>query len=225
MGFFSFFKPSRPPSADLPNSEAVQASSTTDELTARQVFTDPTLLASWINEHYLESMPLSQDYDLLPNAEARADLEISVAQRDKCLREYSVLRISGASLFVKQHYEDAFWLQFTDQISVYLLKHIQTANFETSTAAVREAIEQYVLAGDAQDPELISTSYLQRVYDDNPNYIRMKVGGLGMLANDAILSSYDVLRDAYCNVMHGMSYEALKSIDDANQQAEGRSEQ
>jgi hypothetical protein len=225
MGFFSFFKRSRPPSAELPNSEAVQASSTTDELTARQVFTDPTLLASWINEHFLESMPLSLDYDLLPNAEARADLEISVAQRDKCLREYSVLRISGVSLFVKQYYEDTFWLQFTDQISVYLFKHIQSAHFETSTSAVREAVEQYVLAGEAQDPDAISTSYMQRVYDDNPNYLRMRLGGLGMLASDTLLSSYDVLRDAYCSVMHGMSYEAFKALNHAIQQVEGGTEQ
>lgn len=223
MGFFSLFKRSRPSSPVPPSSESVQATSTTDELTVRQVFTDPTLLASWINEYYLESMPLSGDYDLLPNAEARADLEISAAQRDRCLREYSILRISGVSLFVKQHYEDTFWLQFTDQISGYLFKHIQAAHFETSTAAVREAVEQYVLAGDAQDSDRISTNYMQRVYDDNPNYLQMRLAGIGMLANDTLLSSYDVLRDAYCSVMHGMSYEALKALDHAIQQVEGGS--
>lgn len=220
MSIFSFFKRNRPDSPEQPNSAIAQTPSAIAEPTGRQVFEDPTLLASWINKHYLESMPLSRDYDLLPDAEARAGLDISAAQRDRCLREHSVLRISGTSLFVKQYYEDAFWLQFTDQISVYLCKHIQTDHFETSTAAVREAIEQYVLAGEAQDADLISTNYMRRIYDDNPNYLRMKLSGIGMSANDTILSSYDVLRDAYCSIMHGMSYEALKN---SVQQVEGES--
>lgn len=219
MSIFSFLKRRTESTPDLPVPQPHEAQPSAAP-SAREVFQSPKLLVAWVTEHFLDGIPLENDYDLLPDAESRQRLEISPEQRDRCLREYSVLRLAGVSLFVKQNYEDRFWLVFTDHALVGLLRHVQTAPIQIDQAELRQALEQYVAAGAAGDPDEISTLYMRRVYDDNPNYIRMKVTGIGMLANDTLLSTYDVFRDAYCKVMHGLSYETLKALNSAVEKVE-----
>lgn len=67
------------------------------------------------------------------------------------LTQYSVLRLAGVSLFVKQTYEDRFWLVFTDHVLVGLFRHVQTASIQIDKAELRQALEQYVAAGAASD--------------------------------------------------------------------------
>lgn len=188
---------------------------TSEEPSAKEVFQRPDLLANRAAAHFVEGIPVERDYDLLPDADIRDSLEITPEQRDRCLREYSVLRVAGVSLCVKQNYEDAFWLIFTDRIVPALNKRLDQLPSTVNHAETRSAVEEYVLAGESAKPEAIATIYMRRVYDDNPNYIRMKVSGIGDIANNTLLSTYDIFRDAYCQVKYGLSYETLKALNSA----------
>lgn len=213
MSIFAFFKRRSASPSSTPTGEAnAPVSPTPNEPSAKEVFQRPDLLATWGAEHFVDGIPIEQDYDLLPDADIRESLEITPEQRDRCLGEYSVLRVAGVSLFVKQNYEDSFWLIFNDRIIRALNKRLDTLPSRVDHAETRQAIEEYVSAAAKADPEAIATSYMRRVYDDNPNYIRMKVSGIGDLANGTLLSAYDIFRDAYCQVMHGLSYETLKAL-------------
>ncbi len=183
--------------------------------TDREVFKSPTLLAEWVGKYVIGGRALEDDYSLLPDADARKDLEISPEQRDRCLREYSVLRLVGVSLFIKQHLPDTFWLLFTDHATPILWRHLKGAENDISQSELRNALEAYVLACEAADTEKCASLYMERIYDDNPKYMRMKFAGIGSIATDFILSTYEVFRDAYCQVTQGMSYESFKQITDA----------
>lgn len=180
--------------------------------TDREVFNSPRLLADWVGTYIIASIPLEDDYSLLPDAETRQDLEISADQRDRCLREYTVLRVAGASLFIKQHYPDEFWLPFMDYVLPHLLKHIQSTGHVVDRNETREALETYVEAASSADAERCANFYMRRLYDDSPAYIRMKLAGIGSIANKQILSMYEIFRNAYCQVTKGMSYEAYEEF-------------
>ncbi len=183
--------------------------------TEREAFKSPKLLAEWVGKYVIGGRTLEDDYSLLPDADARKDLEISPEQRDRCLREYSVLRLVGVSLFIKQHHPDTFWLLFTDHATPILWRHLKGAENDISQSELRNALEAYVLACEAADTEKCASLYMERIYDDNPKYMRMKLAGIGTIATDFILSTYEVFRDAYCQVTQGMSYKSFKQITDA----------
>ncbi|MBW8832063.1 MAG: hypothetical protein JF606_22135 [Burkholderiales bacterium] len=213
MALFNLFKrreatPQQPKSADTTVAKPTPA----DEASAKVVFQRPDLLADWVEKHFLDGVPIERDYGLLPNADARQSLEITPEQRDRCLGEYSVLRAAGVSLFVSQNYDDNFWLIFNDRLVQSLNKRLDEIQSKFNHAQTRRAVEDYVTAGRNAAPEEIATIYMRRIYDDNPNFIRMKVSGIGNIANDNLLSNYDIFRDAYCQVMHGLSYETLKAL-------------
>lgn len=62
--------------------------------------------------------------------------------------------------------------------------------------AVGQALESYVSHSLAGKVQKIETLYMTRMYDDNPNYMRMKFAGIGTLAVDQICSSFDLFRGA-----------------------------
>lgn len=181
------------------------------DLTSADVFSDPLLLASWVKEYFLDRMPISSDYELLPDDESRAALQITPEQRDRCLCEYSILRIAGTSLVVKNHYDDKFWLRYTDQITRHLLTHISEVASDATYTSVRVAVEDYVRAAHKNDGAEVATLYMRRIYDDNPNYIRMKVSGIGRIGHDTLIEHNDVFLDAYCRVKYGTSYDEINS--------------
>ena len=87
----------------------------TQSISLSELFDNPKLLADWINEFLISSHTLESDIDLLPSAEIRESFNISYDEREKCLREYSVVRVAGYCLFVKKQYDDNFYLKFLSQ--------------------------------------------------------------------------------------------------------------
>lgn len=181
----------------------------------KEIFQSPSLLADWVNRFILLPHPLEDDYKLLPDDQTRKDLNITVEQRERCAREYMVLRIAGVSAFVKQHYPDDFWLTFSNRIVPHLCQHLYGANGGGNALEVAKALEEYVDATTSKDVDRCSKAYMSRVYDDGDNFYKLTLGGIGFISVDFIADSYGIFRDAYCQVTQGMSYESLKEISDA----------
>jgi hypothetical protein len=185
----------------------------------REIFGSPRLLAAWVNKYVLLPIPLDQDYDLLPDADARTNLEITVQQRERCLQEYSVLRMAGVSLFVKQAYSDEFWMAFSQHVVVHLKAHVTSTGLRVDEDGLREALEQYTLAGESAAVDKIETQYMTRIYDDNPNYIQMKLSGIGGLASCFILDTHEIFRSAYFQVTQGCTYGVYKKLPESIREA------
>ena len=207
MGLFSFFRKRAATAVDI--QKKAPDATVIEESNLPTVFRDPLLLATWVKVHFLDRIPLANDYELLPDEAARQDLAIDAEQCARCLREYSVLRIAGTSLHVKLVHDDVFWLRYTDKVAEYLLEHIATQQFKTTYFETRTALEEYVLAAVGESEQKAAVLYMRRVYDDNPNYLRMKIAGVGSIADRMVSDAHEILRDADCQVRYGRSYDEL----------------
>ena len=181
----------------------------------KEIFQSPSLLADWVNRFILQPHPLEDDYKLLPDDQTRKNLNITVEQRERCAREYMVLRVAGVSAFIKQHYSDSFWLTFSNRIIPHLCHHLYGANGGGHALEVAKALEEYVDATTSKDVDRCSKAYMSRVYDDSDNFYKLTLGGIGFISVDFIADSYGIFRDAHCQVTQGMSYNSLKAITDA----------
>jgi hypothetical protein len=179
------------------------------------MFQSPILLADWVDRFILQPHPLEDDYKLLPDDQTRKDLNITIEQRERCVREYMVLRIAGVSAFVKQHYSDSFWLTFSIRVVAHLCQHLYGANGDGRALEVAKALEEYVDAATSKDVDRCSNEYMSRVYDDSDNFYRIARAGIGHISVQFLSDGYEIFRDAHCVVTQGMSYKSLKAITDA----------
>jgi hypothetical protein len=214
MGFISWLRgKGQSPQSSIPTPAAPQHQP--PKPSEKEIFQSPSLLADWVNRFILLPHPLEDDYKLLPDDQTRKNLNITVEQRERCAREYMVLRIAGVSAFIKQHYPDDFWLTFSNRIVPYLCQHLYGANGSGHALEVAKALEEYVDATASKDVDRCSKAYMSRVYDDSDNFFKLTLGGIGFISVDFIMDSYGIFRDAHCQVTQGMSYDSVKAITDA----------
>jgi hypothetical protein len=70
----------------------------------KEAFEDATLFADWVDEYLIRSMPWRNDFDILPDEAAQRDLNITFEQRERLVKEHSVLRIVGVLVLVHERY-------------------------------------------------------------------------------------------------------------------------
>lgn len=185
------------------------------------MFYSPSLLAEWVNKHFLEQLPLESNYELLPDDESRKNLNITFEQRERYIRELPITRIAGISLFIKEHYNDEFWLKFSSAIYKNLYQHLYREEYENEQiASLANAVEKYVAYAEKGDDKEASMFYLHRVYDDSDNFLKLLTGGVGYLSIEWQMETYEIFRDAYCQVTQGISYESYKLIKEALEKVE-----
>jgi hypothetical protein len=223
MALFDWLKAGKkeppPPVSNVRDSTSAQTDAR--EPTEKELFQSPALLAGWVNRHILEGMPLANNYALLPDEESRKSLNITFEQRERYIREIPVLRMAGISLFIKQHYDDVFWLTFSQSLYPLLARYLNSETYHTTAAELAEAIEGYVTACLETDDKKLSLQYLHRVYDDSEHFYKLMLGGVSSLALDWLTTSYEIFRDAHCQVTQGMSYKSFKLITDAMEKVAG----
>jgi len=184
--------------------------------TEQECFKSPTLLAGWVNQYLLEGMPLSNNYSLLPSEEIRKSIGMTYEQSERYVREITVLRMAGISLFVRENYADEFWLAFSANLYSHLARFLYTGQGSTETIGeVASAVESYVDASSVKDESRMSSIYMTRVYGDSDHYLVLKVTGVGFLSVTWLVDSYAVFRDAYCKVTRGMPYERFSALSKA----------
>jgi hypothetical protein len=209
MSIFSWFK--RKPSKDETSSKR-EGGVDNKEPTEKEIFQSAELLAGWTNRYFLEAIPLEDNYQLLPDDESRKDLNITYEQRERYIREIPILKIAGVSLFVKQYYDDDFWLQFSRAVYPMLYRHLFGEDFtKEQLTELAIAIEKYVSYADDGDEKETSLHYMHRLYDDSDNFMKLLAGGVGYVSVQWLMDTYEIFRDAYFTVTQGMSYESYKT--------------
>lgn len=193
MGLFDFLKVKT-------HADKAKPAASETPLTEQAIFDHPIYLALWVNKYFLQNYPLEKNYELLPSDESRVALGITFAQRERCAREYSVLRIAGVSWFIKSVYDDVFWLTFSKNIAAPLAKHLFADNWKEHVEDTAEALDRYVALSISEKAEECAQFYLTRIFDDNEKFLQMKLAGIGLIACDQTNSSFEIMADAYDTV-------------------------
>ncbi|MBK9131020.1 MAG: hypothetical protein IPM20_05185 [Gammaproteobacteria bacterium] len=219
MSLFSWLKKGNNPTSEA--SSVDTSTQTSSEPSEKEVFKSPVLLAEWVNKYLLEAFPLEDNYEHLPDEESRKELNITYEQRERYIREIPILRISGVSLFIKQYYNDEFWLKFSKAIYPFLYRHLHSDNYtDEQLTLLANAVEKYVSCAEDGDEKETSLHYMRRVYDDSDNFVKLLADGVGYLSVQWLMDAYEIFRDAYCTVTQGMSYESCKTILEAMEKIE-----
>jgi hypothetical protein len=86
----------------IPDDRKVEPSSVNQaEPSEKDSFQSPILLAEWVNRWWLQQIPLEDNYASLPGEEQRKSYNITYEQRERYVREITVLRLAGVSLFIR----------------------------------------------------------------------------------------------------------------------------
>ena len=211
MGFISrLFGKKEEISAPVSESSEVQS-----KPSEKEIFQSPSMLSEWVIEYVVHASTVEDDFDMAPDEDARKDLNITYEQVERLAREEGLLRAVGAGFLVKQYYDDSFYLKFISSLYKPVAEHMYSEPTQEQINNTREAIEVYINSIDDPDDEEMkefSKQYLYRIYDDNDNFYKLMLGGIGGLAIQSSLNTFEVMRDVYFKVTKGMSYENNKVI-------------
>lgn len=192
--------------------------------TEKEIFQSPSKLSEWVIKYVVCASSVEDDFDMAPDEEARKNLNITYEQVERLAREEGLLRAVGAGFLVKQYYDDSFYLKFISFLYKPVSVHMYSEPTQEKINDTREAIEVYINSiADPNDDEMkeFSRQYLRRIYDDNDNFYKLMLGGIGGLAIQSSLNTFEVMRDSYFKVTQGMSYESTKLITEAMEKIEG----
>lgn len=161
------------------------------------IFSDPRYLAAWVNKHFLQDFPLERNYELVPDDDIRELLGITSAQRERCAREFSVLRIAGVSWFVQCVYSDVFWLSFSRDIVTPLARQIFGSEWNKHVDETADALVRYVSYMAQHKIDDCAQFYLTRLYNDHDQFSKIKDSGVGDIGPDEIINVFGIMEDAY----------------------------
>jgi len=192
-----------------------------NEPSEKEIFQSPDLLAQWVMKYVVKIYSVEDDFSHAPDDEARQNLNITYEQIERLAREEAILRAVGASFFIKQNYDDQFYIRYFSNLYKPIAGHMYGEPTKEQISDTRDALEGYINSiANEEDDELrgFSTQYMRRVYDDNENYLKMMLSGIPNLAIDSSLNVFEAMRDAYYKVTQGMSYESAVKIAEALEQ-------
>jgi len=191
FGWFS----KKPASVQSP-ADALAA--TEREPTMVDILSNRRLMADWVETFLILGRPWEENFQLLPNEDAQRDLEITFEQKERIAKEYHVLRIAGVLIFARKRFDNGTYEAFLNDMAGRLASALGLDHI-----AVGQALESYVRHSLAGEVQKVETLYMTRIYDDNPNYMRMKFAGIGTIAVDQIGSSFDLFRDSVSGKLVG----------------------
>lgn len=178
------------------------------ELTGRDIISDPSALADWVEQYFLKSRTWRDDLELLPDEDNQIALNISFDEKERMAKEHSVLRIVGVLMFMRQVESEPF----CERLLSYLASMLASA-IEEPRSQIGQALTDYLRPCVAGEDAKVASIYMQRVHDENPNYLSMRLSGIADLGPSFIGDAYDIFRDAYYHLRTGYTYaEAMKMM-------------
>ncbi|MDR9766441.1 hypothetical protein RJP56_10295 [Shewanella baltica] len=189
----------------------------------KEIFESPSMLAAWVDEFIVRSSSVEDDFNLAPDEDVRDSLNITYEQVERLAREEGLLRAVGACFLIKQYYDDSFYLKYFSAIYKSVAMHMYSEPTPDEIRDTRDALESYVnFIVNPEDEELkeFKRQYLYRIYDDNNNFCKLMLAGIGSLPIYTALATFELMRDAYYKVTQGIPYESAKLIVEAMEKVE-----
>lgn len=172
----------------------------------REVFEDAAMFTDWVDEYLIKRMPWRNDFNMLPDESTQRNLNITFEQRERLVKEHSVLRIVGVLVLVHEKYGNERYQWMLNEMAGRLAGALE---FDEPNArgTLGQALDDYARSTMAGDSKTLSILYMRRVYDDSDHYVRMLHAGVGKTAVIEISGNYEVIRDQYFKGVVGHSYE------------------
>jgi hypothetical protein len=146
----------------------------------------PEKLAEWAGEWFLRRRPRSDDYQFAPDEIFRKTFAVSAIEVERCVTECSVLRIAGACIFVKDTFSDTFFLRFLASLPAQLEEFSASCSVPEDRGSYLKALEEYVASIAVEDAQAVHRLYIERVYAENPNWVKLSASGVGRIADGFI---------------------------------------
>jgi hypothetical protein len=150
---------------------------------------------------------------LCPTDEQCERLQITEEQREACGREYSLVRALGACMFVGRNLPPAYYGVFKSEICAATPAKMYGIPTEGRINEISSAIDRYIedLSSDSQTS--FSLTYLDRVYQGNPNQMGMYAVGISQIPFQQLMFTFEAVRDAYCQLKIGLPFKAIEALD------------
>lgn len=136
-------------------------------------------------------LPWEENFQLIPDADSQAALDITFQQKERLAKEYHLLRVVGVLAFVRQRFDDGNYEATLNDLAGRLARALNLPYGE-----VGQALDDYVRHTATDQPDRVAQLYLTRMYDDSPHYLRLKSAGIGEIAIDHIATSLELFRSA-----------------------------
>lgn len=182
--------------------------------TMQQAFADAELFTEWVDEYLIRAMPWRSDFDVLPDEEIQRDLNITFLQRERLVKEHSVLRLVGVLVFVRERYGDGRYQAMLNDIAARLANALELEAADAK-GTLGQALDDYSSGFAADDSKTLAVLYMRRVYEDSDHYLRILHAGVGQTAVIEISGSYEVIWGHYFEVVVGHRYETEVLLKDA----------
>ncbi|WAG77697.1 hypothetical protein LMK08_20370 [Metapseudomonas furukawaii] len=178
------------------------------EQTGRDIISDPSKLADWVEHYFLKPRKWQDDLELLPDEDQQIAFSISFDEKERMAKEHSVLRIVGVLMFMRQVEDESY----CEKLLSYLASKLASA-IEEPRSQIGQALTDYLHPCVAGEDAKVASIYIQRIHDGNPNYLRLKLSGVANLGPKFIAEAFDIFRDSYYQLRTGYTFaEATKMM-------------
>jgi hypothetical protein len=190
------------------------------EPSARDVAKDPVLFADWINQYFVLSRSFEEDLDVMaPDEEECKRLQISTEERMLCANECVLLRALGACLFVRNNFDEKYYIAFRDALLPPVVERMKRNAPYLHHDDPADALERYLedLKSDSQVG--FSMTFISRVYPKTPRAEAIFLQGIPVHLGFAyVMNAFKMVRDRLSILSTGVRYEALEKVHEVLEQ-------
>jgi hypothetical protein len=175
---------------------------------------DPVQFADWVFRHFIEGQKLDLDIPV----EQCERLQITAEQRAAHGREMTIMSALGACMFVGLDLPVAYYNTFKRQLCAATAGELYGVPTDHRVQEMVDLIEQYIEHLSDDSRSAFSMTYLQRVHPDNPYQCEMLLVGTPLWALSHSRLAFTLVRDAYCKLKFGLSFEAVQALGEVKEQ-------
>ena len=194
----------------------------------QEVTESPVLFAEWVYTNIVSMISEEEKQAFLATIpeDRRKELSITVEEQKAWVDELLVMLGLGACMFSSLNLSYDNHQAFKRAMSQQVAKQLFGANIESRVAEIEKVFEQYleVLVDKSKRAHMFSgfsEIYFDRVFPSNPNKSAMFMGAeIAKIPLDTALASFELTRDGFFRLRHGMSYAnylaTQTALDDTN---------
>lgn len=179
----------------------------------RALADNPAKFAEWVYESCIRDIKPELDLELCPTHEECERLQISHEQKEACRREYSLMRALGACMFVGRNLPPVYYKVFKSEICAATAAKMYGIPTEGRVNEISSAIDRYIEDLGSDSRSSFSLTYLDRVYQGNPNQMGMYAVGIFQIPFQQLMFAFEAVRDAYCQFKTGFPFKATEALD------------
>jgi hypothetical protein len=188
----------------------------------RALADNPTKFAEWVSQYCIQNITPEFDLGLCPTDEQCERLQITKEQKEGCRREYSLMGALGACMCVGRNLPPSYYKVFKSEICAATAAKMYGIPSEGRIDEISSAIDRYIEDLSSDSHTSFSLTYLDRVYQGNPNQMGMYAVGIYQIPFQQLMFVFEAVRDAYCQLKTGLPSKAIEAFEKLGENNQGR---